>query len=77
LFVPRLFLSGSAYFKQQAAPIISYTYTSTIASKIFYHRKTLQHLNIDDPRFTPPVCSCSLSPFNYNPIRHVITGNLH
>jgi len=29
-----------AYFKQQAAPIISYTYTSTIASKMFNHRKT-------------------------------------
>jgi len=38
-----------AYFTQQAAPIISYTYTSTIASNIFNHRKTLQHLNIDDP----------------------------
>jgi len=25
---------------QQAAPIISYTYTSTISSKIFNHRKT-------------------------------------
>jgi len=30
-----------AYFKQQAAPIISYTYTSTIASTTFNHRKTL------------------------------------
>jgi len=64
-----------AYFIQQAAPIISYTYASTIASKIFNHRKTLQHLNIDDPRLTP-VCSCSSSPFNYNTIGHVITGNL-
>jgi len=44
------------YFKQHAAPIISYTYTSTIASKNFNHRKTLQHLNIGDPRLTPPVC---------------------
>jgi len=35
---------GAAYFKQQAAPIISYTYTSNIASKIFKHCKTLQHL---------------------------------
>jgi len=41
------------YFKQQAAPIISYTHTSTIASTIFNHRKTFQHLNIDDPRLTP------------------------
>jgi len=60
------------YFKQQVAPIISYTYTSTIGSKIFIHRKTFQHLNIDDSRLTPPVCSCSSSPFNYNPIGHVI-----
>jgi len=43
---------------------------------IFNHRKTLQHLNIDDLRLTLPVCSCSSSPFNYNPIGHVITGNL-
>jgi len=56
------------YFNQQAAPIISYIYTSTISSKIFNHRKTLQHLNIDDPRLTPPTCSCSSSAFNYNPI---------
>jgi len=65
-----------AAFKQHAAPIISYTYTSTIASKMFNHRKTLQHLNMDDPRLTPLVCSCSSSPFNYNPIGHVITGDL-
>jgi len=65
-----------AYLKQQAATIISYTYASTIASKIFNHHKTLQHLNIDDPRLTPPVCSCSSSPFNYNPIGHVITVDL-
>jgi len=50
------------------------SYTSSIASKIFNHRKTLQHLIIDDLCLTPPVCSCSSSPFNYNPIRHVITG---
>jgi len=65
-----------AYFKQQDAPIISYTYTSTIASKNFNHRETLQHLNIDDPRLTPPVCFYSSSPFNYNPIGHVIAGDL-
>jgi len=65
-----------AYFKQQAEPIISYTYTSTIVSKMFNHRKTLQHLNIDDPRLTPPICYCSSSSFNYNLIGHVITGNL-
>jgi len=64
------------FFKQQIAPIISYTYTSTIASKICNHRKTFQHLNTDDPRLTPPVCYCSSSHFNYNPIGHVITGNL-
>jgi len=65
-----------AYFKQQTATIISYTYTSTIASKMFNHRKTLRQLNIDDHRLTPPVCSCSSSPFNYNPIGHIITGDL-
>jgi len=54
----------TAYFKQQAAPISSYTYTSTMASKISNHRKTLQHFNIDNPRITYPACSCSSSPFN-------------
>ena len=64
------------YFKQQSSPIISYTYTSTISSRIFNHRKTLQQLNIDDLRTTPPSCSCSSSAFNYMPINHVITGDL-
>ena len=64
------------YFKQQSAPIISYSYTSTVSSKIFNHRKTLQQLNIDDLRATPPNCSCSSSAYNYMPINHVITGDL-
>jgi len=36
------------YFKDKSVPIISYTYTSPIASKIFNHKRVLQELSIND-----------------------------
>ena len=65
------------YFKDQSSPIISYTYTIPVASKIFNHTKVLQNLNINDLKSKPPDCTCSHSLFNYNPAGHVITGDLN
>ena len=65
------------YFKDQSVPIISYTYTSPIAPKIFNHKRVLQDLNIDDFKAKPPDCSCNSSPFKYSPAGHVITGDLN
>ena len=53
------------YFQDTSTPLISYTYTKPIASKIFNHKKVLQDFNIDDLQNKPLTCSCSSSPFNY------------
>jgi hypothetical protein len=36
----------------------------------------LQSLDTDHLTLNPPTCSCSSSPFNYNPARHIITGDV-
>ena len=65
------------YFRYTSSPLISYRYTKPIASKLFNYKKTLQQLNLDDLRTTPPAaCSCSSSPYIYSPVGHVITGDL-
>ena len=65
------------YFKDQSVPIISYTYTTPIATKIFNYKQVLQDLNINDFKSKPPDCTCASSPFVYDPAGHVITGDLN
>jgi hypothetical protein len=61
------------YFKLKSTPCISHRYTSTIASKLFDYKQTLQCLDIEQLRQNPPNCSYA-SPFNYSPAGHVIIG---
>ena len=63
------------YFEYKEPPLISYSYSKSIASKIFNYKQTLQ--SIDIKNFNPPPCSCSTSLFNYSPVGHVITGDLN
>ena len=65
------------YFKDTSVPIISYTYTTPIAPKIFNHKHVLQNLTSDDLKAKPPDCSCNSSPYKYSPSGHVITGDLN
>ena len=65
-----------SYFKNQAVPILSYKYTKTISSKIFNYNRALRHFKIDEYLTTPVSCDCSTSPFKYEPIGHVVTGDL-
>ena len=65
------------YFKDQTVPLICYTYTKPIATKIFNHKRVLCDLSTDDFKSKPPDCSCSTSPFRYSPAGHVITGDLN
>ena len=58
-------------------PCILNRYNSTIASKLFNNKQTLQCLDIKQLRQNPPKCSCSSSPFNYSPAGHIITGNIN
>ena len=64
------------YFKEHPAPIVSYSYTRSIASKIFNYKRTIQSVNIKDFKSKPPLCSCQESQFCYSPSGHVITGDL-
>ena len=55
---------------------ISYSYTNTIASKIFNYKATLRDFDLATFISDPPSCSCDTSCFNYVPVGHVVTGDL-
>ena len=54
-------------------PVVSYTYTRSIAGKIFNNRKTVLDMDCGIQNMQ---CSCSSSEYCYKPCGHVITGNL-
>ena len=56
-------------------PIVSYTYTRTIASKLFNNRKVVNELNMDCGT-AGMVCSCNSSRYKYESCGHVVTGDL-
>ena len=64
------------YFKRKETPCISYSYTPTVASKIFNYKRFLQCIDLSNPSLHPLPCECSSSDFNYSPCGHVITGDL-
>ena len=66
-----------AYFKKQSLPIISYSYSSPIAPKIFNHKNVLQGQNTENIIRNPSACSCKASEFCYNPAGHIITDDLN
>ena len=43
---------------------------------MFNYKYVLHDLNFDDFKSKPPDCTCANSPFMYNPIVHVITGDI-
>ena len=56
-------------------PIISYTYSRTIAGKIFNNKKVDNELNMNCGS-TGMVCSCNSSRYKYESCGHVVTGDL-
>ena len=64
------------YFKEKEPPIISYTYTKTIANKIFNFSSTLSDLDYHQFHNNPSQCECNTSSHLYQPYGHVITGDL-
>ena len=65
------------YFKNQSPPIISYSYSSPIAPKIFNYKNVLHGLNTENITRNPLACSCKASEICYNPAGHIITGDLN
>ena len=64
------------YFRDKEPPIVSYEYTSTIASKIFNFAPALSNLNVSEYLSNPQTCQCKESKFCYEPYGHVIIGDL-
>ena len=64
------------YFRDKESPIVSYEYTSTVASKIFNFAPALSNLNVSEYLSNPQTCQCKESKFCYEPHGHVITGDL-
>ena len=66
----------SVYFRDKEPPIVSYEYTSTVASKLFNFAPTLSNLNVSEYLSNSQTCQCKKSKFCYEPHGHVITGDL-
>ena len=66
-----------SYFKYQTTPKISYTYTNSIASKMFNYKQSLPDFKLNEHTSQPPLCSCSSSTYLYSPAGYVVTGNLN
>ena len=64
------------YFRNKEPPIVSYEYTSTVASKLFNFAPALSNLNVSEYFSNPQTCQCKESKFCYEPNGHVITGDL-
>ena len=64
------------YIRDKELPIVSYEYTSTVASKIFNFAPALSSLNVSEYLSNSQTCQCKESKFCYEPHGHVITGDL-
>ena len=65
------------YFQCKESPCISYSYTRSVASKIFNYKASLQQLDFQGLSHDPPPCNCSDSKFLYAPCGHIVTGDLN
>ena len=65
-----------AFLKDKEPPIVSYEYTSTVASKLFNFAQTLSSWNVSDYLSNPQTCQCNESKFSYELHGHFITGYL-
>ena len=71
----RVMMAVPNYLRNTPPPVVSYTYTKTIAGKIFNHRKVVEELDMDNG--TDDIkCSCSSSSYRYEPCGHIVTGDL-
>ena len=65
------------YFQYKESPCISYSYTRSVASKIFNNKACLQQLDFQGLSQDLPLCNCSDSQFLYAPCGHIVTGDLN
>ena len=65
------------YFQYKQSPCISYSYTSSVATKIFNYKTSLQQIDFQSLSQNPLHCSCPGSEFLYAPCGHKMTGDLN
>ena len=65
------------YFQYKESPCISYSYTRSVASKIFNYKASLQQLDFQGLSQDLLPCNCSDSQFLYAPCGHIVTGDLN
>ena len=63
------------FIQNQTPPTISYSYTKTIAGKIFNFKHTIKYIDFYIST-TNLNCDCHMSDFRHEPVGHVVTGNL-
>ena len=63
------------FIQNQTPPTISYSYTKTIVGKIFNFKQSIEDIDFELGT-TNLSCDCHMSDFRYEPVGHVITGNL-
>ena len=64
-------------FQYKEWSCISYSYTRSVASKIFNYKASLQQLDFQVLYQDPPPCNCSDSQFLYAPCGPIVTGDLN
>ena len=64
------------YCRDKEPPIVSYEYTSTVASKLLNFAPALSNLNVSEYFSNPQTCQCKESKFCYEPHGHVTTGDV-
>ena len=65
------------YFEYKESPYISYRYTSSVATKIFNYKTSVQQMDFLSLSQNPLHCFCSGSEFLYAPCGHKVTGDLN
>ena len=63
------------FLDNRKPPMVSYTYTRTISGKIFNQKRVIEGLDFDIGT-RDMSCNCSTSKYCYEPVGHVITGDL-
>ena len=64
------------YFQYKESPCISYSYTRSVASKIFNYKASLLQIDFDGLSQNPTPCFCCDSEFLYAPCGHIVAGDL-
>ena len=64
----------SQCFLNKWTPTVSYKYTKTIGPSVFNFNKVTESINLSSDDCTN--CKCSSSAFLYQPLGHVVTGDL-